>query len=130
METSNGMTRLASYITGFVLSIVLTVLPLVLLWMHEAGGHAYPSHTMMYAAFVLFAVLQMVVQLYFFLHMGEEARPRFNLMALCFALIVVAIVVGGTLWIMDNLSHPSTSSGQADTLPFIEGVITPATSND
>mgnify|MGYP001558750170 CR=1 FL=1 len=119
------MTRLTAYITGFALSIVLTVLPLVLLWMHEAGGHAYPSHTMMYAAFVLFAVLQMGVQLYFFLHMGEEARPRFNLMALSFALIVVAIVVGGTLWIMDNLSR-----GQHEQLPFIEGVVTPATSND
>ncbi len=70
--------------------------------------------------------VQMLVQLFFFLHMDEEAQPRWNMMALCFALLVVAIVVGGTLWIMSNLSH-----GQHDTAtPFIEGAITPAGSND
>lgn len=120
------MTKFASYITGFVLSVVLTLLPVGLLRMHEASGHAVPSHELMFGAFVLFAVLQLGVQLYFFLHMGEEARPRWNVMALCFALVVVAILVGGTLWIMDNLSHMQ-HQGE---LPFIEGVVTPATSND
>lgn len=120
------MTKLTSYITGFVLSVVLTIVPLMLLWMHEAGGHRFPSHEMMYGAFVLFAVLQLFVQLSFFLHLDEEAKPRFNLMALCFALLVVAIVVGGTLWIMHNLSHGQHGGD----LPFIEGAITPAGSND
>ncbi len=120
------MTKLTAYITGFVLSLTLTALPLVLLWMHEASGHAIPGHEMMYAAFVLCAVLQMFVQLSFFLHLDEEARPRWNLMALCQALLVAAIVVGGTLWIMGNLSH-----GQRETaLPFIHGSITPEHSND
>ncbi len=81
---------------------------------------------MLLAAFVLFAVLQLVVQLYYFLHMSEEARPRWNLQVLCFALVVVAIVVGGTLWIMYNLSH-----GQHEAqLPFIHDVVTPEGSND
>lgn len=127
------MTKLTSYITGYVLSVALTLVPLGLLWMHEASGHIAPGHAAMYAVFVLCAVLQMLVQLYFFLHMGDEARPRWNLLALCFALLTVAIVVGGTLWIMDNLSHmqhqgnlPVPQSG----VPFIEGVVTPATSND
>lgn len=120
------MTRLTAYILGFVLSVVLTLVPALLLWMHEEGGHTYPSHEMMYAMFVLFAVLQLGVQLYFFLHIGEEKRPRFNLMALCFALVVVGIVAGGTLWIMDNLSRMQHAEG----IPFIEGAVTPATSND
>lgn len=119
------MTRLASYIIGFVLSVALTLLPLALLWMHEAGGHAFPSHAVMYAAFVLCAVLQMGVQLSFFLHVEDEKRPRWNLLALSFALLVVAIVVGGTLWIMNNLSH-----GQEAHVPFIMNKITPEASND
>ncbi len=119
------MTKLTAYIVGYVLSVALTLLPLGLLWMHEASGHTLPAHAAMFLAFVLCAVLQMLVQLYFFLHLGEEKRPRWNFMALCFALLTVGIVVGGTLWIMDNLSH-----GQEAHTPFIEGVITPATSND
>jgi len=127
------MTRLASYITGFALSILLTVLPLVLLWMYETGA-APLSLAAMYGAFVLFALLQLGVQLYFFLHMGEEARPRYNLMALAFALIVVGIVVGGTLWIMQNLSHMQHAAGapapDSAEVPFIMGEITPQGSND
>ena len=127
------MTKLTGYIVGFILSVVLTILPLALLWVHEAQSHTFPSHTVMLAAFVVFAVLQMFVQLYFFLHMGEEARPRFNLLSLCFALVVVAIVVGGTLWIMQNLSHGQEAGVPAPSkveVPFIEGAITPAGSND
>jgi cytochrome o ubiquinol oxidase operon protein cyoD len=120
------MKKLTAYITGFVLSVVLTILPAVLLWMHEAAHHAFPTHEVMYAAFVLFAILQLCVQLSFFLHMDEEARPRLNLMALCFALLIVGIVVGGTLWIMENLSHMQHGSQ----VPFIGGTITPQESND
>lgn len=127
------MKKLAAYITGFVLSIALTIVPVLLLWAHEANHHAFPTHAMMYAAFVLFAILQLFVQLSFFLHMGEEARPRLNLMALCFALLVVGIVVGGTLWIMDNLAHMQRGmqmSVSAPSVPFIGGEITPGNSND
>lgn len=120
------MTKLTAYITGFVLSLTLTALPLVLLWMHETGDHAFPAHQMLYAAFVAFAVLQLCVQLSFFLHIEDEARPRWNLMALCFALLVVGIVVGGTLWIMNNLSHMQHGTE----VPFIHGSITPEHSND
>jgi cytochrome o ubiquinol oxidase operon protein cyoD len=127
------MTKLASYITGFVLSVALTIVPLALLWMHEAGGHAFPSHEALYALFTIFAVAQMLVQLYFFLHVGHETGPRWNLAALCFALLVVAILVGGTLWIMQNLSHMQEQSQLPvlpSRVPFIEGAITPAGSND
>lgn len=127
------MTRLTSYITGFLLSVALTLLPLVLLSLHETGGHVWPSHEMLYALFVVFAILQMAVQLYFFLHLGEEAKPRWNLQALCFALVVVAILVGGTLWIMHNLSHMQQGSQPAapqSGVPFIKGDITPEASND
>lgn len=120
------MTKLTSYMLGFVLSIGLTVVPLGLLWMHEVGGHAFPSHEVLYVAFVVCAVLQLFVQLSFFLHMEDEERPRWNFMALCFALLVVAIVVGGTLWIMDNLAHMQHSTE----VPFIHGTITPTHSND
>ncbi len=119
------MTKLTAYITGFVFSIVLTLVPVGLLFVYHSGEQTLLSPAILYGAFVLFAVLQLLVQLTFFLHMDQEARPRLTLMTLCFALLVVAILVGGTLWIMDNLSY-----GHEEHQPFIEGVITPATSND
>lgn len=127
------MKKLTAYILGFVMSVALTILPLILLWMHEAAHHAFPTHEVMYAAFVLFAILQLFVQLSFFLHLDEEARPRLNLVALCFALLVVGIVVGGTLWIMDNLSHMQHESAvpvPVSGVPFINGTITPQESAD
>lgn len=120
------MTRLASYITGYALSVVLTMAPVYLLWMHEEADHAYPSHEVLFAAFVIAALLQLGVQLYFFLHLGEERSPRYNLMALCFALVVVGILVGGTLWIM----HELKVRGHVHHVPYIGGVITPQNSND
>ena len=120
------MTRLTSYITGYVLSLVLTVVPVFLLWKHEAAGHVYPSHEVLFGVFIAAALIQLGVQLYFFLHLGEERSPRYNLMALVFALIVVAILVGGTLWIMQELK----TRGHMHHTPFIDGVVTPQNSND
>lgn len=120
------MTKLTAYTIGFVLSIALTILPLVFLWMHDTGGHVFLSPQMLYAAFVILALLQMGVQLSFFLHIDDEAKPRWNLLSFIFAALVVGIVVGGTLWIMQNLAHMQHDTG----LPFINGSITPEGSND
>ncbi|HEV7449235.1 MAG TPA: cytochrome C oxidase subunit IV family protein, partial [Candidatus Paceibacterota bacterium] len=77
------------YIIGFMLSLALTAIPLLLLWWYVGAHSQYLSRDMLYAAFVLCAVAQMWVQLYFFLHLGQEATPRWRSMALYFALVVV-----------------------------------------
>src|SRR5690349_10067385 len=93
------------YVIGFCLSVLLTLSAAALAWMHAARSHQFLSHELLMVLFVVFAVMQLLVQLHFFLHLGEERRPRWNFMALWFAAVVVAILVGGTLWIMHNLSH-------------------------
>jgi cytochrome o ubiquinol oxidase subunit IV len=75
------------------------------IWLHGYLHHAFPTHAMLGALFVVLALLQLFVQLVFFLHLGKEASPRWNLLAFSFAAIVVVIVVGGTLWIMYDLDH-------------------------
>lgn len=116
------MTRLSAYITGYALSIIFTLIPLAGIWWHAASSHGTPSHGALYGIFIACALLQLFVQLYFFLHMGEEKRPRWNLMALWFAAFIVVVVVGGTLWIMQHLEHQA--HGQ---VPFEHGVVTPQT---
>lgn len=49
------------------------------------------------------ASVQLVVQLLFFLHLGEESKPRWKLLSLIFALIILGIIVFGSLWIMFDL---------------------------
>jgi cytochrome o ubiquinol oxidase operon protein cyoD len=98
MERSN-QSRLTSYVTGFVSSIILTLFAYILVVNHILSG------TGLVAAIVGLAIIQLFVQLFFFLHVGDESKPRWNLMALLFAAMVVVIVVFGSLWIMNNLNY-------------------------
>lgn len=121
------MKILRAYTIGYIVSIVLTLVAFGGTAVHLQSGHAVPPHTAMLFILSVLAVAQILVQLIFFLHIRDEEGPRFNLMALIFALFVVVIVVGGTLWIMRNLSH-----GQAPPPKefFTDGVVSPQTQND
>jgi cytochrome o ubiquinol oxidase operon protein cyoD len=98
MERSN-QSRVTSYIVGFVSSIILTLVAYILVVNHVLSGIG------LVAVIVGLAIIQLFVQLFFFLHLGDEAKPRWNLMALLFAAMVVVIVVFGSLWIMNNLNY-------------------------
>jgi cytochrome o ubiquinol oxidase operon protein cyoD len=94
MNTTHG--SLSSYIVGFVLSACLTfaafwVAPLL-------GAFAYP-------AIIIAALIQLLVQIIFFLDLGSEPRPHWHLLVFVFTGIIIGIVVVGTLWIMSNLDH-------------------------
>ena len=99
------MKAIYTYLFGFVLSLALTVAGFALVAAHVSSGHEFISHEAATWILSLLAIVQLGAQLLLFLHVGEEERPRFNLMALCFALVTVCILVGGTLWIMTNLAH-------------------------
>jgi cytochrome o ubiquinol oxidase subunit IV len=56
------------------------------------------------AGLAVLAVAQMGVHLVFFLHIGTDSEGTNNVLALAFGVIIVALVVGGSLWIMDHLN--------------------------
>ncbi len=103
------MKTLHKYILGFVLSIALTLVAFGMLYLYEYTGNIFPSPRVAAPILIFLAIGQLLVQLMLFLHMGEEKKPRWNLAALIFALIIVAIVVGGSLWIMTHLNHEQMS---------------------
>ncbi|MEH6952345.1 cytochrome o ubiquinol oxidase subunit IV [Nitrobacter sp. NHB1] len=85
-----------SYLVGFVLALALTAIPFGLV----AARTLPPIQT-----FVLIgvaAIAQVVVHLRYFLHLDLKPSSQNKLVALCFAAVVLLIVVGGTLWIMFN----------------------------
>lgn len=111
-EVSHG--RLSSYVTGFLASIYLTVTAYLLVAHHLFNGWA------LVMTIAGLAVVQLVVQLVFFLHLGKESKPRWNLMAFLFMLLVVIIVVSGSLWIISNLNyHHHHMLSPGDTNSFI-----------
>jgi cytochrome o ubiquinol oxidase operon protein cyoD len=56
-------------------------------------------------AFILtLAVTQFIVQLIFFLHLGQEDKPRWNLTTFWSALLVLIMVIFGSIWIIKNLN--------------------------
>ncbi len=109
VSSKQGSSR--SYIIGFVLSLILTLLVYWLVWQHVSSHHLTFSHSVLTLGIGGLAIIQFIVQLVFFFHMGRESRPRWNLMMFGFMLLVIGIVVGGSLWIMQNLDyhHPLPS---------------------
>ncbi len=92
---------LSSYVIGFGLSILLT---LGAFWIAPGLGKFATL------AVVAAALMQLMVQLIFFLHLGREPKPHWNLKLFSFTLLITGILIGGTLWIMRDLStlHPRT----------------------
>nr|WP_216855651.1 cytochrome o ubiquinol oxidase subunit IV [Paenibacillus qinlingensis] len=83
-----------SYIIGFALSIILTIIPLVVVMNHMLGK------TGTLVLILLMAVLQFGVQLFFFMHVKEGENARWNIMALLFGLVILVTIVAGSIWIM------------------------------
>lgn len=83
-----------SHIIGFVISIVLT---LIALWM--VLQHMLPPGGLITVILGL-GVLQILVQLFFFMHVTESQGPRYHLMGLSLGLIFVITIVAGSIWIM------------------------------
>lgn len=111
-ETAHGTVR--SYTIGFGLSLVLTLAAYLLVTRDVFSGWTLAS------ALVALALAQLTVQLICFLHLGRESRPRWNLTVMSFAVMVVAILVFGSLWIMQNLRYNHIHGG---------GPATPAETN-
>ncbi|TSC68103.1 MAG: cytochrome o ubiquinol oxidase operon protein cyoD [Parcubacteria group bacterium Gr01-1014_56] len=101
------MGTLTKYTLGFGLSVLLTLAAFFIVWREVLF-----SREVLISVLITLALAQLLVQLILFLHVGSESKPMWNLAALVFALIIVAILVGGTLWIMYNLEH-----GQMQTQP-------------
>jgi cytochrome o ubiquinol oxidase subunit IV len=62
------------------------------------------SNIVLTTVIVILALVQFIVQVVFFLHLGRETKPRWKLAVMLFMIMVVLILVGGSLWIMSNLT--------------------------
>ncbi len=90
---------LRSYLTGFGLSVVLTVIPF---WLVMTGALESKQATAL--IIMALAAVQIVVHMIYFLHMSPNAENGWTLMALVFTLIILVIALSGSLWVMYHLN--------------------------
>ncbi|MGP1947328.1 MAG: cytochrome o ubiquinol oxidase subunit IV [Arsenophonus sp. NC-PG7-MAG3] len=87
-----------SYLIGFILSVILTVVPFCMV------KNGTISHDIILWIVIGTAIAQILVHLICFLHMNTSSDNSWNLVAFLFTILIIAIIVIGSLWIMYNLS--------------------------
>jgi cytochrome o ubiquinol oxidase operon protein cyoD len=86
------------YVTGFVLSVILTAIPFWLVM-----GKVLPNPTFTTFVILGLAMVQIYVHMVFFLHMTSKAEGGWAWMSLIFTLVLLVITLAGSLWIMYHL---------------------------
>jgi len=102
-----------SYCVGFVLSLALTITAYAMV-----TGKVLEGWPLIYSLTGL-ALVQMLVQLLFFLHLRHEDEPRWKLLVFDLMLLIVAILVFGSIWIMNNLNYHGHSLPKEGTDQYI-----------
>jgi cytochrome o ubiquinol oxidase operon protein cyoD len=90
---------LKDYLTGFILSAILTAVPF---WLVMAHVFSHPLTTALVV--MAFGAVQVVVHMVYFLHMTPKAEGGWSMMALIFTLVFVAITLTGSIWVMYHLN--------------------------
>lgn len=96
-QRQHSTAKYKSYIIGFLLSIITTVVAYALV-----VNNVWSTDKLTYVILAI-AVVQLAVQMVFFLHLGQGSR--WKAATFYFTLLVVLIIVIGTIWIMNNLDY-------------------------
>jgi cytochrome o ubiquinol oxidase operon protein cyoD len=107
-EVEQGSYR--SYITGFVLSLILTLSAYLMVVNHFISNKW--AFTIVLGGL---ALIQCVIQLILFLHLGRDANPKLRLAVFGFMMTVILILISGSIWIMYNLNNRMMTPRQINT---------------
>lgn len=96
-KSEHGTTK--SYVVGYILSLLFTIIPYYLVVNKTISGNTLLM-TVLGIAF-----LQMIIQIFFFLHLGRGPKPFYNMVFFFATVSIIIIAIGGSLLIMSNLYH-------------------------
>ena len=97
------------YVTGFILSVVLTAIPF---WLVLGKVIDRPGITG--AVLLGLAAVQIVVHMVYFLHMNAKSEGGWTLLALIFTVVLVVIALSGSLWVMYHLNENMMPASMPD----------------
>lgn len=107
---------LRSYVAGFALSLLYTFIPYYMVVNQTITGQA------LLITILIFAVVQTIIQVIFFLHLGRGPKPNWNLYFFVATVGIILVVVGGSLIIINNLHGKMTPYEQTKALIDREGI--------
>jgi cytochrome o ubiquinol oxidase operon protein cyoD len=90
---------LKGYMVGFVLSVILTVIPF---WLVMAKVFSDPVVTV--AVVMILGAIQIIVHMIYFLHLDTKSEGGWNIMAMIFTIVLVVICLSGSMWVMYHLN--------------------------
>lgn len=88
-----------TYLIGLALAALLTVISFYLVGTDLIWGPGLA------VALVVLAIAQIGVHLVFFVHITTAPDNTNNVLALAFGVLIVALLIGGSLWIMYHLNQ-------------------------
>lgn len=96
-STNEHLGSVRSYVIGFVLSLAFTIIPYYMVKNELGAG------TTLLVTVLGYAVIQMLVQIFFFLHLGRGPKPLYNVVFFVATATFITVVVGASILIMNNL---------------------------
>lgn len=90
---------LREYLIGFILSVVLTVIPFWLVM-----GDVLSNKLLTTGLILGFAVAQMLVHIVYFLHLNTRSEGGWNMLAAIFTVVLVVIAIAGSMWVMYHMN--------------------------
>lgn len=99
-QHGQGRTKATLYTIGFILCLILTLIPYFSVSQHWFSVQAT------FGLISAFAVIQALVQAFCFVRSNTHKEDgQWNVIAFVFTLIVMTILVGGSLWVMYNINY-------------------------
>jgi cytochrome o ubiquinol oxidase subunit IV len=89
--------EIQGYLLGLVFAALLTAASFYVVYTQLIWAPAIPI------ALAVLAVAQIGVHLVFFLHLTTSPDNTNNVLALAFGVLIVALIIGGSVWIMGHL---------------------------
>jgi cytochrome o ubiquinol oxidase subunit IV len=105
-----------SYVVGFILSLVFTFIPFYMVVNQTVTG------VWLLGTILGFGVLQAIVQLVFFLHLGRKPVPYWQVGFLIATVGAIFVVVVGSIWIMHHLHYNMTPKNVTDKISDGEAI--------
>jgi cytochrome o ubiquinol oxidase subunit IV len=97
MSSHHGSFR--DYLIGFALAAVLTAIPF---W--AVMDNVFREPIVGAVVIMIFAVIQIVVHMVYFLHMNTKSEGGWTVLALIFTAVLVIITLSGSMWVMEHLN--------------------------
>jgi cytochrome o ubiquinol oxidase operon protein cyoD len=89
-----------TYVTGFVLAVILTAIPFWLVM-----GNVLDDTLKTSIVIMGLAAVQIVVHMIYFLHMNTKSEGGWTFIALVFTLTLVVVTLVGSIWVMYHMDQ-------------------------